>query len=85
MPAIAGIDDMNLGPHMPRDQVRCAALSVTHHEHVGMHGRKIVHCIEQCLSLGLRRGRYVEIDYVGREPLCRDFECCAGAGTGFEE
>ena len=80
MPAIPGIDNMNFGPHMAGDQVRRTALRVPHDEHIGMHGREIVHGIQQCLAFGLRGGRNVEIDHIGRRAALPRFRRSCGCG-----
>ncbi len=70
---------------MARDQVSRAALRMPHDKHVGMHGREIVHGVQQRLTLGLRRSRYVEIDHVRRQPLGGDLEGRARTCAGLEK
>ena len=53
VPTVPRIDDMNFRAHMPRDEVCRAALGVPHYEHIGMHGGKVVHRIQQCLAFRL--------------------------------
>jgi hypothetical protein len=51
--AVAGIDDVDIGADVARDEVGGAALAVAHDEHVCVHGRQVVHGVEQRLALGL--------------------------------
>ncbi|CFP64619.1 Uncharacterised protein [Bordetella pertussis] len=85
MAAVAGVDDMDMGRHVLRDQVRRAAGAVAHHEQVGLHGRQVGDGIEQGFALGRGRGGDVQVDHVGRQALGGDLEGGARAGGVLEE
>src|SRR6184192_3206504 len=85
VPAIPGINNVNLWLHMTRDQVRRSTLRMPHDKHIRMHGGEIVHRVQQRLTLGLRRSRYVEIDHIRRQPLSGNFKGSACTGAGLEK
>lgn len=51
MSAIACIDDMHMGRHMFRDQIRRAGLAVSHHKNIRGHGTQIGDGVKQTLTL----------------------------------
>src|SRR5687768_17532772 len=65
MAAISRIDYMNLWPYVTRYQMRRPTLGMPHHEHIGMHGGKIIHRVQQCLPFRLRRGGDIQVDNIG--------------------
>ena len=64
--AVAGIDDVDVGADVARDQIRRAALRVAHNEHVGLHRRQVGHRVEHRFPLGRRGNIDRKVDDVGR-------------------
>ena len=63
---LAGIDHVNILVDVARNQMRGAALAMTHDKHVGLHCRQIGDCIEHRLTLALRGNINGKVDYIRR-------------------
>ncbi|MDQ0701249.1 hypothetical protein QF043_000041 [Pseudomonas sp. W3I7] len=83
--AVAAVDDCHLRAHMLGNKVCGAGVAVAYHEHVGGHGFQVAQGVEQGFALARRRGRHVQRDHVGRQPLGRQFKGGAGARGVLEE
>jgi hypothetical protein len=56
-----------------------------HHEHVRLHGGKVVHRVQQGFAFGLRGAVDAQVDHVRRQALGGNFKSSAGTSAGFEE
>ena len=70
---------------MPGDQKGSAGLGMADNEHVGTHGRQVIHGVEQGLALAGGRSGNVQVDDIGGKALCGDFKGCSRPGGVFEE
>ncbi len=85
MAAVTAVDDRHVRAHMLGNKMRCARIGMAHDKHVGSHRFKVAQGVEQRFALAGGRGRNVQGDHIGRQPLCRQFEGGAGACRVFEE
>ena len=85
MPAVTGIDNADMRGHVAGDKVCGAAVGMADHEHVDMHRLEVAQGVQQTLALDRGRLGDVDIEYVCRQALGREFEGGAGARAGLEK
>ena len=85
MPPVAGVDDVHMGRHVARNEVRRARFAVAHHENISRHGAEVGNGVEQRFALGGRGARNVEVEHVGAQALGGNLERGAGARAVFEK
>ena len=83
--AVTGIDDVDVGRNVLRDQIRCAGFTVAHHENVGSHSAQIGDGVEQGFAFRGGGACNVEVDDVGAQALGGDLKGGAGAGGVFKK
>ncbi|MEY3782765.1 MAG: hypothetical protein RIS97_943, partial [Pseudomonadota bacterium] len=85
MPAITGVDDVDVGGDVLGDQIRRTGFAVAHDENVGGHGAQIGDGVQKRLAFGGGGAGDVEVDDVGAQAFGGDLKRRAGAGRVFKK